>query len=129
MGLTPFRSHGAVPGDDGDLTLHGLLEDRHQGVGIVGGHRDGIDPLCDQRVEGLGLAFGGGGRRAGIDQLDVAEFLGRLLAALAGRSNAKQLAFANDADDMRSAGKAIDPRAQIFDLSSDPVSSARTDAR
>lgn len=43
------------------------------------------------------------------------------LAAIAGRSNEKQLAFANDADDMRASGKAIDPRAQIFDMSSDPI--------
>ncbi|MEI6534371.1 MAG: zinc-dependent metalloprotease, partial [Verrucomicrobiaceae bacterium] len=43
------------------------------------------------------------------------------LAAIAGRSHEPQLAFANDADDMRKAGKAIDPRAQVFDMSSDPI--------
>lgn len=43
------------------------------------------------------------------------------LAAIAGRSHEKALAFANDADDMRAAGKAIDPRAQVYDMSSDPV--------
>ncbi len=43
------------------------------------------------------------------------------LAAIAGRSNERELAYANDADDMRMAGKAIDPRAQVFDMSSDPI--------
>lgn len=43
------------------------------------------------------------------------------LAAIAGRSHEPQLAFANDADDMRYAGKSIDPRAMIYDMSSDPI--------
>jgi hypothetical protein len=43
------------------------------------------------------------------------------LATIAARSHEPQLAFANDADDMRSSGKAIDPRAMIFDMSSDPI--------
>ncbi len=43
------------------------------------------------------------------------------LATIAGRSHESQLAFANDADDMRANGKAIDPRAMLFDMSSDPV--------
>lgn len=43
------------------------------------------------------------------------------LAALAARSHQPELGFANDADDMRAPGKGIDPRAMIFDLSSDPV--------
>jgi hypothetical protein len=43
------------------------------------------------------------------------------LAAIASRSHEPQLAFANDADDMRTPGKAIDPRAQVFDMSSDPI--------
>lgn len=43
------------------------------------------------------------------------------LATIAGRSHEPQLAFANDADDMRTSGKAVDPRAMIFDMSSDPV--------
>ena len=37
------------------------------------------------------------------------------------RSNEPELAFANDADDMRSPGKGIDPRAMTFSLSSDPI--------
>ncbi|SMF03832.1 protein of unknown function [Alteromonadaceae bacterium Bs31] len=40
---------------------------------------------------------------------------------LLARSTEAQLAFANDADDMRSPGKGIDPRALIFDQSSDPI--------
>jgi hypothetical protein len=46
------------------------------------------------------------------------------LAAIASRSHEPQLAFANDADDMRTTGKAIDPRAMLFDLSNDPVAYA-----
>jgi hypothetical protein len=37
------------------------------------------------------------------------------------RSTDPQLAFGNDADDMRSPGKAIDPRVNIFDMSADPI--------
>ncbi|MEM0970152.1 MAG: zinc-dependent metalloprotease, partial [Verrucomicrobiota bacterium] len=36
------------------------------------------------------------------------------------------LAFANDADDMRSPGKAVDPRAMIGDMTSDPVGYAES---
>ncbi len=45
------------------------------------------------------------------------ERLERILA----RSTEWQLAYGNDADDMRSSGKGIDPDINIFDLSSDPV--------
>lgn len=37
------------------------------------------------------------------------------------RSTEHNLLFGNDADDMRSPGKAIDPRVNIFDLTSDPI--------
>ena len=37
------------------------------------------------------------------------------------RSTEPELAFGNDADDMRSPGKAIDPRIMVGDMSSDPV--------
>jgi hypothetical protein len=40
------------------------------------------------------------------------------------RSNERQLAFGNDADDMRSAGKAIDPRVMVDDMSSDAIAYA-----
>ena len=43
------------------------------------------------------------------------------LQKIASRSHERELAFANDADDMRRTGKGVDPRAMIFDLSSDPV--------
>jgi len=43
------------------------------------------------------------------------------LAEIAAQSHKPELAFANDADDMRSAGKAIDPRAMLYDLSSDAI--------
>ena len=37
------------------------------------------------------------------------------------RSTDPQLAFGNDADDMRAPGKAIDPRVNIYDMSSDAI--------
>ena len=37
------------------------------------------------------------------------------------RSTEPELVFANDADDMRSPGKGIDPDAMIYDLTSDPI--------
>lgn len=43
------------------------------------------------------------------------------LNAIAARSHEPQLAFGNDADDMRSVGSGVDPDAMIYDLSSDPV--------
>jgi len=43
------------------------------------------------------------------------------LQKIASRSHEPALAFGNDADDMRRAGKGIDPRAMIYDMSSDPV--------
>jgi hypothetical protein len=41
------------------------------------------------------------------------------------RSTEKELAFGNDADDMRSPGKAIDPRVMVGDLSSDAIGFAK----
>ncbi len=43
------------------------------------------------------------------------------LEAIAALSHKPELAFANDADDMRAPGKAIDPRAMLFDMSSDSI--------
>ena len=43
------------------------------------------------------------------------------LNAIASRSHEHELAFGNDADDMRSPGSGIDPDVMIYDLSSDPV--------
>jgi hypothetical protein len=43
------------------------------------------------------------------------------LDAIAARSTERELAFGNDADDMRSPGKAIDPRVMVGDMSSDPI--------
>ncbi len=45
-------------------------------------------------------------------------------AALLDRSTERALVFGNDADDMRSPGKAIDPRVNIYDLSSDALAYA-----
>jgi hypothetical protein len=47
------------------------------------------------------------------------------LAKIASRSHEPQLAFGNDADDMRKVGSGVDPDAMIYDLSSDPVTYAQ----
>lgn len=44
------------------------------------------------------------------------------LEEIAANSHKPELAFANDADDMRAPGKAIDPRAMLYDMSSDAIS-------
>ena len=44
------------------------------------------------------------------------------LLKIAARSSDPQLTFGNDADDMRAAGKGIDPRVMINDLTSDAIS-------
>jgi hypothetical protein len=46
------------------------------------------------------------------------------LESILSRSNRHELAFGNDADDMRSPGKAINPQVNIYDLTSDPVAYA-----
>ena len=43
------------------------------------------------------------------------------LDKIASRSHEHELAFGNDADDMRAVGSGIDPDVMIYDLSSDPV--------
>ena len=43
------------------------------------------------------------------------------LQTILARSTQPELAFANDADDMRRPGKGIDPGAMLYDMSSDPV--------
>jgi Met-zincin/Domain of unknown function (DUF5117) len=49
------------------------------------------------------------------------------IETLLARSTEPALAFGNDADDMRAPGKAIDPRAMIDDLTSDPIGFAAHD--
>lgn len=46
------------------------------------------------------------------------------LEAILSRSNEPDLMFGNDADDMRSSGRGIDPDVNIYDLSDDPVAYA-----
>ncbi|NNE06100.1 MAG: hypothetical protein HKN15_10300, partial [Xanthomonadales bacterium] len=46
------------------------------------------------------------------------------LEAILARSTEPDLAFGNDADDMRSPGKAMDPRVNIYDMSADAVAYA-----
>ena len=47
------------------------------------------------------------------------------LNSILNRSTEPELAFGNDADDMRSPGRHVDPRINIFDMSSDAVSYAQ----
>lgn len=54
----------------------------------------------------------------GLDDAD-AEY--NRLQAIAARSSEPELAFGNDADDMRSPGSGMDPRVNIYDLSSDSI--------
>lgn len=49
-----------------------------------------------------------------------------VLEKILSRSTDPQLAFGNDADDMRSPGKAIDPRVNVFDMSADAIGFAET---
>ncbi len=56
--------------------------------------------------------------------LDDAQAEAERLEAILARSTEPQLVFGNDADDMRSPGKAIDPRVNIYDMSSNPVAYA-----
>ncbi|WP_235921293.1 zinc-dependent metalloprotease [Foetidibacter luteolus] len=46
------------------------------------------------------------------------------ITTILARSTEPQLAFGNDGDDMRSPGKAIDPRVNIYDMSSDALAYA-----
>lgn len=46
------------------------------------------------------------------------------LEAILSRSDLHELAFGNDADDMRAPGKAINPQVNIYDLTSEPVAYA-----
>jgi len=46
------------------------------------------------------------------------------LSAILGESTRPEHAFANDADDMRAAGRGIDPRVMINDLTSEPIAHA-----
>lgn len=53
--------------------------------------------------------------------LDDPEAEQQRLEEILARSTEPELAFGNDADDMRSPGKAIDPRVMVGDMSSDPI--------
>lgn len=54
-------------------------------------------------------------------QYGYGEYSSSELATLLEKSTEPQLCFGNDADDMRSAGKGMDPRVMINDLSSDAI--------
>ena len=53
--------------------------------------------------------------------LDNIELEESRINAILSRSTAPELSFGNDADDMRAAGKGIDPQAMIYDMSSEPI--------
>ncbi len=57
----------------------------------------------------------------GYSQFENNETERKFLDKLLSRSIEKDLAFANDAFDMRSPGKGTDPNAMIYDLSSNPI--------
>lgn len=57
--------------------------------------------------------------------LDDAEAEEARLESILSRSHEHELAFGNDADDMRAPGRHIDPRVMIGDMSSNPVAYAR----
>ena len=77
-------AHAGVKRDDLDAAVHSTLEHRGQRVGVIGGDHDGRNLLRDQRVDDFDLAFGRGLGRAGVDDLNVFEFLGGFLRALVG---------------------------------------------
>lgn len=54
----------------------------------------------------------------------TAETEDKVIASIVSESSKPEHAFGNDADDMRSAGRGIDPRIMINDLSSDPIAHA-----
>ncbi|MEM7015649.1 MAG: zinc-dependent metalloprotease [Verrucomicrobiota bacterium] len=56
--------------------------------------------------------------------MDDPEEEAKRLEAILSRSTEPALAFGNDSDDMRSPGKAIDPRAMVGDMSSDAIAYA-----
>ena len=53
--------------------------------------------------------------------LDNSELENSRISSILSRSTSPELSFGNDADDMRAAGKGIDPQAMIYDMSSDPI--------
>ncbi|MDT0627704.1 zinc-dependent metalloprotease [Alteromonas sp. W364] len=57
--------------------------------------------------------------------LDDPEAEEKRLTAILNRSAEPELAFGNDADDMRSAGRHVDPRINIFDMSGEAVDYAQ----
>ena len=82
--VAAFRCHARVERNDGNAAFLGLLQGRNQRIRVVRGDDDGVHLLRDQGVDHLDLAFGGRLGRAGEDDLDIAELLGRFVGALAG---------------------------------------------
>ena len=78
-----FGRDAGIERDHLDAAADGFLADGHQGVGVVGGNRDAVDLLRDQRIDDGDLLLGGGLGRAGVDQFDIAELLGGFHAAVA----------------------------------------------
>ena len=58
------------------------------------------------------------GYSAPLDNVELEE---SRINAILSRSTSPELSFGNDADDMRAAGKGIDPQAMIYDMSSEPI--------
>ena len=66
-----------------DAARHRLFANRDQCILIIGRNGDGIDLLRNERVNHSDLLFSSGLGRAGVDDLDIAEFFGGFHAAIA----------------------------------------------
>lgn len=62
--------------------------------------------------------------RYGYTSFDSPESEKKGLQAILAESNKREHLFFNDADDMRSAGRGTDPRAMLYDMTSDPIAYA-----
>ena len=60
----------------------------------------------------------------GYTHLESEEEENAVLKKILSESSKKEYRFKNDADDMRSTGKGIDPRGNLYDMSDDPISYA-----
>ena len=81
--MRPPGPTAGVERNDGDSLRHRFLANRHEGADVIGGDDDRIDLLRDETVDHRDLGFGGGTGRTGVQEIHVAEFLGRFETAVA----------------------------------------------
>ncbi|MND97393.1 hypothetical protein D3C80_897120 [compost metagenome] len=84
MDNAAFGCNAGIPRDNLDATLRSFLERRHNSIRIVGRDSNCIYALSDQRIDDFDLAFSCGCCRAGIDDLNATQFLGRFLCTFIG---------------------------------------------